>query len=56
MYAHWVRLALVIAVENKFPRAQEAYDYNWKICQTGAGNGGIVIRSTGGWAVLPDAE
>jgi hypothetical protein len=56
MYAHWVRLALVIALENKLPGAREAYDYNWKICETGIGNGGIKIQNQGGWAILPDSS
>ena len=53
MYAHWVRLALVIAIDNGFPDAQEAYEYNWKICATGKGNGGIKLSNQGGWALLP---
>jgi hypothetical protein len=56
MFAHWVRLALVVALENKFPGAREAYDYNWRICETGVGNSGIKIGNQGGWAILPDTR
>lgn len=56
MYAHWVRLALVIALESELPGAQDAYDYNWRVCETGAGNRGIRIATKGGWAILPDTS
>lgn len=56
MYAHWVRLALVVAHEIGLPGAQDAYDHNWEICRTGVGNGGIKISSTAGWAILPQSH
>jgi hypothetical protein len=51
LYAHWVRLALVIGVEQEFSGAQGAYDFNWPIA-TNPSNG-VNMINTSGWAVLP---
>ncbi len=51
-YNHWHRLALVIALENRWPGAREAYDYNWRLGTSGGD--WMQLADNAGWAILPD--
>ncbi len=60
LYGHWVRLSLVIALENGWPGAKAAYDYNWSLVGTGrwweSPDGSSNIAYHAGWAILPDTS
>ena len=59
-YGHWVPLSLVIAMENGWPGAKAAYDYNWSLVGTGrwwqSPDGSSNIAYHAGWAILPDTD
>lgn len=54
MFNHWIRLALVIAVENRWAGAQDAYDFNWRLA-TGPGDW-MKLADHAGWAILPETH